>query len=130
MNRDIVNYTNISSAIRVRINIGIAYDADLETARRAILEVARSVEWISATPPPKVVVRNFGESSVDLQLRVWIEDARNRMDTISTVTDRVKSAFDAAGVEIPYPKRDLNIRHIMTGSQAVQGLPSPPDDTK
>jgi small-conductance mechanosensitive channel len=56
-----------------------------------------------------VVVRQFGESSVDLQLRVWIKDARRRMDTISHVTDKVKEAFDREGIEIPYPKRDITV---------------------
>jgi small-conductance mechanosensitive channel len=56
-----------------------------------------------------VVVRNFGESSVDLQLRVWIEDARKRMETISYITDGVKEAFDRKEIEIPYPKRDIRI---------------------
>jgi small-conductance mechanosensitive channel len=111
MLRDIVNYTIINSKIRVRINLGIAYDADMNKAKEAILEVARSADWISADPPPKVVVRNFGESSVDLQLRVWIEDARKRMDTISYITDGVKEAFDRKKIEIPYPKRDIRIVH-------------------
>jgi len=61
-------------------------------------------------PAPKVVVRNFGESSVDLQARVWISDPRRRMDTISYITDNVKEAFDREGVEIPYPKREIFIR--------------------
>ena len=124
MKRDIVNYTLISSKIRVRINIGVAYDTDIEHAKKVILKAASEIEWIAQAPPPKVVVRNFGESSVDLQLRVWIEDARKRMDTISTVTDRVKAIFDAEGIEIPYPKRDV---HIITHSSAViekQGLTS------
>jgi len=109
MLRDIVNYTIITSKIRVRIDIGIAYDADIKKAKEAILEVARSAGWISTDPPPKVVVRNFGESSVDLQLRVWIEDARERMNTISYITDGVKEAFDRKEIEIPYPKRDIRI---------------------
>jgi len=109
MLRDIINYTIISENIRVRINIGIAYDADLQKAKKAILGVARATEWVLEDPPPKVVVRNFGESSVDLQLRVWIKDARRRMDTISDITDKVKDAFDAEGIEIPYPKRDIYI---------------------
>ncbi len=111
MKRDIVNYTIISTNIRVRINVGIAYDANIEKAKELILNVAESVPWISKTPAPKVVVRNFGESSVDLQLRVWIDDARKRMDTISHVTDKIKTAFDEQGVEIPYPKRDITITH-------------------
>jgi small-conductance mechanosensitive channel len=111
MKRDIVNYTIISTKIRVRINVGVAYDADIEKAKDLIINVAKSVDWISKTPAPRVVVRNFGESSVDLQLRVWIDDARKRMDTISHVTDKIKSAFDEHGIEIPYPKRDITIIH-------------------
>ena len=110
MLRDIINYTIINSKIRVRINIGIAYDANMRRAKEVILDVARSTEWVSETPPPKVVVRKFGESAVDLQLRVWIEEARRRMDTISYITDKVKDAFDEAGIEIPFPKRDIYIK--------------------
>ncbi|MCJ7773646.1 MAG: mechanosensitive ion channel family protein, partial [Desulfobacterales bacterium] len=110
MKRDIVNYTIISKNIRVRVNIGIAYDADLKKAKEAITRVAESVEWVAKEPPPKVVVRSFGESSIDLQLRVWIVDARKRMDTISHITDKVKEEFDKEGIEIPYPKRDIIIK--------------------
>lgn len=109
MRRDIINYTLISDKIRVRINIGVAYDTDINKAKDIILGVAASVDWIAKDPAPKVVVKNFGESSVDLQLRVWINDARKRMDTISYITDQVKDAFDREGVEIPYPKRDIYI---------------------
>lgn len=109
MTRDIVNYTIINASIRVRVNIGIAYDADMEKAKTLILQAARSAEWILPEPAPKVVVRDFGESSVDLQLRVWIKDARRRMDTISFVTDTVKTLFDRHGIEIPFPRRDVTI---------------------
>jgi len=109
MKRDIINYTSTSSAIRVRINIGVAYDSDITKAKEVIINIARSIEWIQKEPAPKVVVRNFGESSVDLQLRVWIQDARKRMDTISNVTDLVKDGFAQSGIEIPYPKRDITL---------------------
>ena len=87
----------------------LIYDADIEKVKYLIINVAESVEWISKTPAPVVVVRNFGESSVDLQLRVWIDDARKRMHTISHITDKIKAAFDEQGIEIPYPKRDITI---------------------
>jgi small-conductance mechanosensitive channel len=109
MKRDIVNYTIISTKIRVRINIGVAYDTDIEKAKDLINGIAGTLPWVSKEPPPKVIVRNFGESSVDLQLRVWIDDARKRMDTISNITDKVKETFDKHGIEIPYPKRDITI---------------------
>ncbi|MCP4161304.1 MAG: mechanosensitive ion channel [Deltaproteobacteria bacterium] len=107
MTRDIVNYTLNSAAIRVRVNIGVAYETDIDKAKEAIVKVAESCEWSSKTPKPKVVVRNFGETAVDLQLRVWIDEARMRMSTISYITDNVKLAFDEAGIEIPYPRRDI-----------------------
>jgi len=110
MKRDIVNYTTISRDIRVRIPIGVAYDADIKKAKSIVLQVAGTAEWVLKDPPPKVVVRQFGESSVDLELRVWIKDARRRIDTISYMTDRVKDSFDKEGIEIPYPKRDITIK--------------------
>ncbi|MBW1739996.1 MAG: mechanosensitive ion channel family protein [Deltaproteobacteria bacterium] len=110
MTRDIVNYTTISKDIRVRIPIGVSYDTDIKKAKSVILEVAGTAEWVLKDPPPQVVVKQFGESSVDLQLRVWIKDARRRMDTISYITDHIKEAFDKEGIEIPYPKRDITIK--------------------
>ena len=109
MMRDIINYTALSEDIRVRIPIGVSYDTDVEKAKSVILDVAMTAEWVLKSPPPRVVVRRFGESSVDLQLRVWIKDARRRMDTISYMTDKVKEAFDREGIEIPYPKRDITM---------------------
>ncbi|MFO7560506.1 MAG: mechanosensitive ion channel family protein [Desulfobacterales bacterium] len=111
MKRDIVNYTISSAQIRVRVDIGVSYDTDIEKAKKVVLNVADTAEWILKTPSPKVVVKSFGESSVDLQLRVWIDDARKRMDTISFITDRVKSAFNKEGIEIPFPRRDIVITH-------------------
>jgi small-conductance mechanosensitive channel len=110
MTRDIVNYTIINTMIRVRINFGIAYDADLALAKKAVFEAVEKIDWIAKEPAPKVVVRSFGESSVELQLRVWIPDARRRMDTISQATDKIKERFDELGIEIPYPKRDITIK--------------------
>ncbi|MDJ0784090.1 MAG: mechanosensitive ion channel family protein [Desulfosarcinaceae bacterium] len=118
MMRDIVNYTTITTTIRVRINIGVGYGTDIEHAKQLITDVAMEADWVLRDPAPKVVVRNFGESSVDLQLRVWIANARRRMDTISHVTDRVHSVFTREGIEIPYPKRDI---------QVVTSAAQPPD---
>ncbi len=110
MNRDIVNYTAISDEIRVRIPIGISYESDIKKAKKIIIGISLQLDWVMKNPAPKVVVRNFGPSSVDLQARVWIRDPRRRMDTISYITDNVKEAFDREGIEIPYPKREIIIK--------------------
>jgi len=109
MTRDIINYTTLEGIIRVRINVDVAYQTDIERAKALILEVARSAEWVLSSPAPKVVARNFGESAVQLQLRVWIQDARKRMDTISEVTDRIKTRFDQEKIQIPFTRRDIRI---------------------
>ena len=110
MNRDIINYTTITTEIRVRIPIGIAYDADINKAKEIIAKIGLELDWVMAEPAPKVVVRSFGDSAVNLEARIWISEPRRRMDTVSYITDRVKEAFQQEGIEIPYPKRDINIK--------------------
>ena len=110
MKRDIINYTTITNEIRVRIPIGIAYDADVKKAKEIINAVSLELDWVMKQPAPKVVVKTFGESAVNLEARVWISRPRKRMDTISHITDRVKEVFQKEGIEIPFPKRDIFIK--------------------
>ena len=110
MKRDIINYTTITEEIRVRIPIGVAYDADIKKAKEIITNISLELDWVMRDPAPVVVVRNFGDSAVNLQARVWINEPRKRMDTISYITDRVKDVFDQEGIEIPFPKRDIYIK--------------------
>lgn len=110
MMRDIINYTTVDKEIRVRIPIGVAYDADIKKAKDIIISISLELDWVMRNPEPKVVVRNFGDSSVNLQARVWIREPRRRMDTISYITDRVKEVFQQEGIEIPYPKREIIIK--------------------
>ncbi len=110
MKRDIINYTTITSEIRVRISIGIAYDADIKKAKEIISRVSLELDWVMKDPSPKIVVKGFGDSAINLEARVWIREPRRRMDTISYITDRVKEEFDNEGIEIPFPKRDIYIK--------------------
>ncbi len=110
MKRDIINYTTITQEIRVRVPIGIAYDADVNKAKEIISSVSLELDWVMKNPAPKVVVKTFGESAVNLEARVWIRNPRKRMDTISHITDRVKEMFQKEGIEIPFPKRDIFIK--------------------
>lgn len=118
--RDIVNWTTGDPSIRLRIPIGIAYDAPAEKARAVLLRVAGECAGVLAEPAPVAIIRRFGASSVDFELRVWIDDARQRRAVQDWITDRVKRAFDAEGIEIPYPKRDLYIRS-MPGANVLPG---------
>lgn len=119
MRRDIVNYTASGDNIRLRIPISIAYDADTSKAKEIVRAVALQVDGVLSSPEPQVIIRSFAESAIDLQLRVWIGDARQRRTIGDLITDRVKQEFDRAGVEIPYAKRDLYIRSMPAEPLAV-----------
>ena len=119
MRRDIINYTASGPTIRLRIPIGIAYDADVDEAKALCLQAAAECEHVKERPEPVCILRAFGASSVDLELRVWLRDARQRRAADDWITERVKQLFDENGIEIPYPKRDLYIK------QAPAALESP-----
>ena len=111
MQRDIINYTMSGDDIRLRIPFSVAYEADIERAKVLLIQAALEVEGVKPEPAPIVIVRGFGPSEVNLQLRVWILEARNRRRIADEITGIALAAFARAGVEIPYPKRELYIRH-------------------
>ncbi len=110
MRRDIVNYTMSGEHIRLRIPFSVAYEADLERAKGLLIGIAEEVAGVKLEPKPIVIVRGFGPSEVNLQLRVWILEARSRREIADAITEKALSAFAEAGVEIPYPKREIYIR--------------------
>lgn len=105
--RDIINYTAISPDIRVRIPVGIAYEADAKKAEMLILDVAKNTEGVLKEPASVVIMQAFGASSIDLELRVWIDNARARKNIMSTLAKEIKIEFDKHGIEIPYPRRHI-----------------------
>lgn len=112
MRRDIVNYTMSGSRIRLRIPISVEYDTNLSKAKEAILGVAGETAGVVEDPAPVVIVRAFGASDVQLQLRVWIEDARRRRAIADEITARVLERFAAQGISMPYPKRDIYVHQV------------------
>ena len=110
MRRDIINYTMSGQDIRLRIPFSCAYESDIERAKVLLKEAAHEVEGVKLEPAPIVIVRGFGQSEVNLQLRVWILEARNRRRIADEITEKAVVKFHQAGVEIPYPKRELYIK--------------------
>ena len=100
--------TNYSKLPRRRLDllIGISYDDDIDRAVTVFLELAKSDNRILSDPEPIVIVKNLGESSVDLELRAWTL-RQNYWDVRFAMTRAVKIACDKAGISIPYPHRQL-----------------------
>ncbi len=106
--------------IRVNVPIGIAYKETIAEARRVLLPAIAKVPFVLENPAPDVVARALGNSSVDLQARVWIADAEHERPVSFAVLEACKVALDEAGIEIPFPHLQLFVEDIR--ERALQGL--------
>lgn len=110
----LVNYSKHGST-RVGIPIGIAYKESIPAAREALLRVAEGAPEILDAPAPEVVVMGCGTSSVDLELRVWVDDAEQERPVFHQLIERSKRALDEAGIQIPYPHLQLFLDRVDEG---------------
>jgi small conductance mechanosensitive channel len=102
--------TNYSSEPTRRVDFvfGIGYADDIAKAKRVIADVLAKEDRLLGEPAPMIVVSNLGESSVDITVRVWVNTA-DYWGVNFDLTERVKLAFDAAGISIPFPQRDVHL---------------------
>jgi small conductance mechanosensitive channel len=107
----LVNHTR-HGEIRVEVEIGIAYRESIPAARRVLLDAVSKVEGVLADPAPDVVVKQTGASSVDLLVRVWIDDAGVERRTYFRAIEACKLALDAAGIQIPFPHLQLFVDSV------------------
>ncbi len=105
-NSDIVNMSNKPTR-RADFNIGVAYGTDLKKVREIILGVFAKDERVHKDPEPVVYFNSFGDSSLDLVVRVWT-DASNLWPVYWDNMELMKEAFEAHDIEIPFPQRDVN----------------------
>lgn len=107
----VINYS--ARERKAIIPVGISYEADIKKAREVLKEIAIDNHLI--TKEPEVLVRGFGDSSIKLELRVWIEDPFKELQIISEVTEEIKNRFETHGIEIPYPHRVLMKERVKKG---------------
>ncbi len=104
----IVNHTR-TPLRRTTLAVGLRYDTDLSQAREVLLGAVTTVEGVEADPAPAAWVREFGDSSIDLDLMFWHHsDIATQYRVRSDVAVAVKAALDEAGIEIPFPQRVLH----------------------
>jgi small-conductance mechanosensitive channel len=105
------NWSFSNDLLRLKIPIGVSYKADPHRAIALIIEAVGEVPRVLKEPRPVVLMKGFGDSSVDLEARIWINDPRNGIGNVkSEVLLRVWDRFHAAGIEIPFPQRDIHIK--------------------
>ncbi len=104
----IVNHTR-TPLRRSTLEVGVHYDTDLDQARRVILEAVGAVDGVEADPEPRAWVRDFGDSSIDVDVLYWHHsDVATLRRVRSEVAVAIKRGFDGAGIEIPFPQRVLH----------------------
>ncbi|APW98094.1 mechanosensitive ion channel protein MscS [Halobiforma lacisalsi AJ5] len=98
--------------LRVEIDVGVDYDADVERAADLVEGVLSDLDRALDAPAPQVVSKEFGDSSVVLGARFWIDkpSSRRRWQARTAAINAIKREFDEEGVDIPYPQRELSSR--------------------
>jgi len=105
----VTNWTLSNSTTRLIITVGIAYGSDTDQARDLMLAVLKDNPKVLDTPAPSVLLTNFGDSSLDFQLRFFLRNFEDRWPVTHVIYTDVNKALEAAGITIPFPQRDLNI---------------------
>ncbi len=93
---------------RVDIDVGVAYEADLDRVREVLDEAAAGVEGRDPELGHQIFLKGLGASSVDFQVRVWCDTAAYR-DVWQATVRAVKRGLDGAGISIPYPQLDVHL---------------------
>lgn len=99
--------TNFSEEgmVRISVEVGIAYKESIDAAREVIIRAVSTIEGIRTEPLPAVVVDELSDSSVNLLVRVWVDDPGADKHFKFVLTETIKKALDEANIEIPFPQR-------------------------
>lgn len=104
---NIVNWT-MKGTRRVDMVMGIGYDDDIDKAKQIMADILAEDERILKDPAPQIAMIELGDSSVNFVVRPWA-NASDYWAVYMSITEKIKKAFDANGITIPYPQRDVHI---------------------
>jgi len=104
---NIINYARQGTR-RVDMVFGIAYDSDIDTAKDILWDILKNDSRVLSEPEPKVAVLELADSSVNIVCRPWV-NAADYWDFYFDMMETVKKRFDAGGITIPFPQRDVHV---------------------
>lgn len=119
-NSRIINYVFPTPRVALKLNVGVAYDTDLSTVKQILGGILTSHPGVMTDPEPGVFFTGFGESSLDFLIFCWVPDYRQKFRIADEINTAIKERFEAAGIEIPYPRRDITM--VSTGLEPGAGL--------
>ena len=100
----LTNLTHGNNWQRQTIAVGVSYDSDAEQVTKLLLECARSCKKVMKVPAPYVLFKNFGESSLDFELRIYVSDIWSGWSAGSDVRYEILRRFREANINIAYPQ--------------------------
>lgn len=120
-NGEVINFST-SPLVRVQALVGIGYGDDIKKAREIMLAQTLKDDRIVRDPEPFVVLKELGDNSVNLELRCWAEPKPYRR-VLFGLLENIKESFDANGISIPYPQRDVHVIKENNGSDPASISP-------
>ncbi|MEW8506973.1 MAG: mechanosensitive ion channel domain-containing protein [Candidatus Thiodiazotropha sp.] len=105
----VINWTLTDKVNRIIITVGVAYGSDVNKAMELMIEAAEENENVLQDPKPVATFEAFGDSSLTLLLRAYLGSMDNRLATITALHEGINNKFLQAGIEIPFPQRDLHL---------------------
>jgi len=135
ISNQVTNWTLSDRQRRMEIAIGVAYGTNPHQVIELATQCAKNNSQVLSSPEPRTIFTGFGESSLDFELRAWTEEFDNYLATKSELLLAVHDALYAAGIEIPFPQRDLHLRTVdgeaagrLTGRAPPQPSGASPED--
>jgi len=123
----VLNWSLSDDVVRLVLAVGVAYGSDVERALRLIEEAAIEHPDVLVDPPPLVTFESFGDNSLNLGLRCFVQDLDIRLETMTDLYRAINRKFNDAGIVIAFPQRDL---HLDTASplevRILQGVSPKP----
>jgi small-conductance mechanosensitive channel len=110
---EVINWSYSQNLVRLKVPVGVAYDADLEQARDLMLQAAGDTPRVLKDPKPSCYLLSFGDNAVNLELRVWINDPQNGLGSVkSNLHWGIWRRFREHGIELPFPQRDVHLKSL------------------
>lgn len=113
--KQVTNWTLSDRARRYEIDIGVAYGSDPAQVLALLEAAVRDLPEVQRVPAPRALFTGFGDSSLDFRLFAWVESVDIGLQAQNSMRMAVLRALDEAGIEIPFPQRDLHIRYAPDG---------------
>jgi small-conductance mechanosensitive channel len=106
----VVNHTYTDPATSLSLPVTVSYNTDLDRATQVLLDCARIQARVLTDPAPKVLVRSLGENGIELELAVWIRDAKlGQSELRSDIYRAAWKRFRESGIKVPFPRRDVRL---------------------